>query len=34
MAEHKLKWREAGNIVIATIKSVTDYDVYAFGREK
>jgi translation initiation factor 2 alpha subunit (eIF-2alpha) len=34
MAERKLKWREAGNIVIATINAVTDFDVYAFRREK
>jgi translation initiation factor 2 alpha subunit (eIF-2alpha) len=34
MAERKLKWQEAGDLVIATIKAVTDFDAYAFRREK
>jgi hypothetical protein len=34
MAERKPNWREAGDLAIATIETVTNSDAYAFRREK
>jgi len=34
MAERKPNWREAGDLVIATIETATDSLAYVFRREK